>query len=264
MAWIWAALMPHPPIIIPKIGMGREQEAKITLEGVAGVTERLKDLGAPDRILLLSPHQPYTSGAFAINRARTVKGGLSRFGAAISFELNTPIPDVNGLTEYLGANGATVGVTEAGSLDEDQGSTVPLYFLRERYGSLPEIILSSPIGLDRRQAFNLGQKLAPFDDGKKWGLLASGDLSHRLKPGAPAGFSPKGEKFDAAVVESLKRSEASLLLDMPRHIIDDAGECGMRSVLAMIGMVSYFGGKIDVLSYEGPYGVGYCNAIWVR
>jgi aromatic ring-opening dioxygenase LigB subunit len=231
---------------------------------VAGVTERLKALGAPDRILLLSPHQPYTIGAFAINGARLVKGGLSPFGAAVSFELRTPAEDAESLAEHLGANGVPAGIVEAGSLDRDQGSAVPLYFLRECYGgALPGIILSSPIGLDRNKALKLGQSLASFDGGMKWGLLASGDLSHRLKPGAPAGFSPMGEKFDRAVVESLERTDASPLLDMPQHAIEDAGECGMRSVLAMIGMVSYFGGKIEVLSYEGPYGVGYCNALWV-
>jgi aromatic ring-opening dioxygenase LigB subunit len=47
---------------------------------------------------------------------------------------------------------------------------------------------------------------------------------------------------------------------MPGKTIADAGECGMRSVIAMIGLVSELGGRIDVLSYEGPSGVGYCNA----
>ncbi|MDR1508610.1 MAG: hypothetical protein LBS53_03140 [Synergistaceae bacterium] len=263
MAWIWAALMPHPPIIVPGVGKGREREAGVTLDGVAGVMERLKVLGAPDRILLLSPHQPYASGAFAINGARLIKGGLSPFGAPVSFELHTPVEDAKRVAERLGEDGVLAGVIESGSLDRDQGSAVPLYFLRECYGTLPAIILSSPIGLDRSQAFKLGQSLASFEDGRKWGLIASGDLSHRLKPGAPAGFNPAGEKFDSAVVESLKRTDASLLLDMPRHVIDGAGECGMRSVLAMIGMVSSFDGKIDVLSYEGPYGVGYCNAVWI-
>jgi aromatic ring-opening dioxygenase LigB subunit len=263
MAWIWAALMPHPPIIVPGVGRGREREAEVTLKGVAGVTERLKDLGAPDRILLLSPHQPYAAGAFAINRARLVKGGLSPFGASVSFELNTHVTDAEALAGYLKNAGAPVGIVEAAGLDRDQGSTVPLYFLRECYGVLPGVILSNPIGLDANQAFELGRSLASFDDGAKWGLLASGDLSHRLKPGAPAGYSPMGEKFDRAVVESLERADAAPLLDMPPHAIEDAGECGMRSALAMIGMASSFGGKIEVLSYEGPYGVGYCNAVWI-
>jgi aromatic ring-opening dioxygenase LigB subunit len=255
--------MPHPPIIVPGVGRGREAEAAVTLNGVTGVTERLKALDVPDRILLLSPHQPYTIGAFAINGARLVRGGLSPFGAAVSFELHSPAADTESLARHLEASGVPVGIVEAGSLDRDQGSAVPLYFLRECYGALPGIILSSPIGLDRNKALELGQSLASFDDGLKWGLLASGDLSHRLKPGAPAGFSPVGEKFDRAVIESLERADASPLLDMSQHAIEDAGECGMRSALAMIGMVSRFGGKIEVLSYEGPYGVGYCNAIWI-
>jgi aromatic ring-opening dioxygenase LigB subunit len=71
-----------------------------------------------------------------------------------------------------------------------------------------------------------------------------------------------GEKFDKAVVESLEKSDPSPLMDMTLHAIEDAGECGMRSALAMLGLVSRFEGAIDVLSYEGPYGVGYCNALW--
>ena len=93
MAWVWAALMPQPPIIVPGVGRGREAEAAATLRGVAGVTERLKALDMPDRILLLSPHQPYSIGAFEVNGARLVKGGLSPFGAPISFELRTPAAD---------------------------------------------------------------------------------------------------------------------------------------------------------------------------
>ena len=72
-----------------------------------------------------------------------------------------------------------------------------------------------------------------------------------------------GEKFDRAAVESLEKTDPSPLLNMPSRAVEDAGECGMRSALAMLGLVSSIGGKIEVLSYEGPYGVGYCNAVWL-
>jgi aromatic ring-opening dioxygenase LigB subunit len=216
----------------------------------------------PEAILLLSPHQPYALGAFALNGAPVLKGGLAMYGARdASFELRTPTQAVDALTEFLSADGVPVSVTTSVELDRDQGSTVPLYFLRNAYGELPGVVLSSPIGLDRKMSFSLGETLSRFDDGRTWGLLASGDLSHRLKPGAPAGYSPMGEKFDAAVVESLKKADPSPIFELPSRLIEDAGECGMRSVLAMLGMVSALGGKIDVLSYEGPYGVGYCSAI---
>ena len=44
MTWTWAALMPHPPIIIPEVGRGREQEAAATLDGTALLCGRLADL----------------------------------------------------------------------------------------------------------------------------------------------------------------------------------------------------------------------------
>jgi aromatic ring-opening dioxygenase LigB subunit len=254
--------MPHPPIIVPGVGGGREKDAAVTLAGVAELMKRLKALGTPDRILLLSPHQAYVPGAFAINGSPRIKGGLSLFGAPdASFELQTPAEDVNALAAHLQAKNVPAALTGCGGLAQDQGSTVPLYFLEKSYGKLPGVVLSSPIGLGRRRSLELGRALASFGDGRRWGLLASGDLSHRLKPGAPAGFSPAGAVFDKTVVECLESTDASALLAMPDKTVADAGECGMRSVIAMIGLVSELGGRIDVLSYEGPYGVGYCNAV---
>jgi aromatic ring-opening dioxygenase LigB subunit len=256
--------MPHPPIIVPGVGGGRERDAAVTIAGVAELMKRLKALGMPDRILLLSPHQTYIPGSFAINGAPLIKGGLSLFGVPeASFELRTPAEDADALAGHLAARGVPARLTEAGSLLQDQGSTVPLYFLEKSYGKLPDVVLSSPIGLDRNLSLKLGRALAPFSDGRRWGLLASGDLSHRLKPDAPAGFSPAGAAFDRTVVECLEGADASALLAMPGETIMEAGECGMRSVIAMIGLVSELGGRIDVLSYEGPYGVGYCNAVSV-
>jgi aromatic ring-opening dioxygenase LigB subunit len=263
MSWLWAALTPHPPIIVPGVGGGREKEAAATLEGIAKVMERVRGR-KPDTILLLSPHQPYALGAFALNASPVVKGGLAMYGAPdASFELPTPQSKIDALAEFLGADDVPVSKVTSAGLDRDQGSSVPLYFLRNTYGALPDIVLSSPIGLDSKESFKLGEAMSRFDDGGTWGLLASGDLSHRLKPGAPAGYSPLGEKFDAAVVESLEKNDPSPIFGLPRRTVEDAGECGMRSVLAMLGMASAFGGKIDVLSYEGPYGVGYCNAVSV-
>jgi aromatic ring-opening dioxygenase LigB subunit len=263
MSWLWAALTPHPPIIVPGVGGGREKEASVTLKGIAGVMERVRER-KPEAILLLSPHQPYAMGAFALNRAPVVKGGLAMYGAPdASFELRAPQSKIDALAEFLGAADVPVSMAASTSLNHDQGSSVPLYFLKNTYGTLPDVVLSSPIGLDMKASLKLGKAISKFDDGRAWGLLASGDLSHRLKPGAPAGYSPMGEKFDAAIVESLKKTDPSPVLDLPRRLIEDAGECGMRSVLTMLGMVSALGGEIDVLSYEGPYGVGYCNAISV-
>ncbi|MDR1471137.1 MAG: hypothetical protein LBS75_01315 [Synergistaceae bacterium] len=265
MSWIWGTLMPHPPIIVPDVGRGREREAAVTLDGLNELMKRLKGLAMPDRILLLSPHQSYALGAYAVNRSAMIRGSLLPFGApSITFDVRTPLTDVDSLTNFLMSADVPVSLVESHDLTHDQGSLVPLYFIEGCYESLPGVILSNPIGLDRAAAFNLGRALAHFDDGKRWALLASGDLSHRLKPSAPAGYSPAGEKLDRTVIDSLSRGDPLTLLEMPIKAVEDAGECGLRSVLTLLGLVSVLKGPIDVLSYEGPFGVGYCNALWAN
>jgi aromatic ring-opening dioxygenase LigB subunit len=240
-------------------------DASETIAGIDELTKRLGRMGHPDCILLLSPHQPYVSGCLAINKTESARGSFAPFGAPhVVLDVRTPLDSVDPLSGLLSSAGVRVSLYESKDLTRDQGSMVPLYFLRKAYASLPPVLLTSPIGLDAAEAYKLGEALASFDDGRSWGFLASGDLSHRLKPGAPAGFSPNGKRFDAAVVESVRKCDAGAILSLSESVVSDAGECGMRSVLSMLGLVSSAGGKMDVLSYEGPFGVGYCNALWTK
>ncbi|MDR1376825.1 MAG: hypothetical protein LBJ22_04880 [Synergistaceae bacterium] len=268
MSWSWAALMPHPPIIVPEVGRGRERKAAATLEGVTQLMKKLGDK-RPDCLFLLSPHQPYSMGALFVNGAARPKGTLAAFGVspasvpAVSFDLKTFTG--KGLLDHLTRKGQRVHAGEAPDLTRDQGALVPLYFLRNAWSALspelPPVLLASPIGLDPLSALELGETLASFDDGSSWGLLASGDLSHRLTRDAPSGYNPAGRKFDGAVVEALSSTDPQPLLDLPPEDIEAAGECGLRSVMTMLGLCRGLGKTIGVLSYEGPFGVGYCNAI---
>jgi len=264
MTWTWAALMPHPPILVPEVG--REREAAPTLEGVRGLTKKLATLpraGRPDFLLMLSPHQPYAQGGLFINTAPEIKGGLERFGApGINFHLNTA-PQWSALVDHLRAAGLPLATAEINNLSPDHGSIVPLYFLAEIFGQLPPVILANPIGLTPVQALALGRALAGFNpSGPNWALLASGDLSHRLTPEAPAGFNPEGRIFDQDVMAALAAGDPEVLIEkwpMPR--LEAAGECGFRSVLALLGLA---GGPVEPLSYEGPFGVGYGTALRIN
>ena len=257
--------MPHPPIIVPEVGCGREKEAAMTLEGVKRLMEKLANR-RPDGLFLLSPHQPYSAGALFVNGATRLRGSLASFGVpqsqapAVSFDLKAAAG--RELIAHLVQKGFEARVKEASNLTQDQGSLVPLYFLINGWQAvLPPVLFASPIGLDPMTAFKLGEALASFENGMTWGLLASGDLSHRLTRNAPSGYSPVGKKFDESVVEALASSDPQTLLNFSPEELEAAGECGLRSVMAMLGLCRGMGKSIDVLSYEGPFGVGYCNAI---
>ena len=263
MSWLWAAFMPHPPIIVPEVGRGRERKASATVEGMERLTKLLSEK-RPDYLLVLSPHQPYARNALFINRAPRLKGSLAPFGAHVSFEFYSS-KKTYPLTEYLTTMGITVIEENSPDLTQDHGTLVPLYFLRkiwrERGLVLPDMLLASPTGLGAEKSFQLGEALASFDDELSWGFLASGDLSHSLTPDAPGGYSPSGPKFDAAVVAALSSVDPQELLALSPSERGEARECGLCSAMAMLGLCRALGRSIDVISYEGPFGVGYCNAL---
>lgn len=270
MPWVWAALMPHPPILVPEVGRGRENEARETLKGLELLAESLRDR-RPDALLVLSPHQPYAPGALFLNSAGRAAGTLAPFGApSVTIGIACPGELRRAAADRLSALGTRIREGSRPDLTSDQGTLVPLYFLRQAWGrdgenpseSLPPTLLASPIGLTPGEALSLGERLALLDDGLRWGLVASGDLSHRLTPDAPAGYSPEGRVFDAAVLEALRSADAGPLLSLSPETLEAAGECGLRSIMTMLGLAGAVRGAIRVFSYEGPFGVGYCSALW--
>lgn len=266
MAWSWAALMPHPPIIVPEVGHGRENEASATLSGTKQLCDAVRkrnQASLPEALLLLSPHQPYRPGVIYLNSAPQSQGNLVRFGAPkVGSTLHTPLKELQDLTVAFSKAGIPFVSDAAPDITADHATLVPLHFLEATFpeGKLPPVILANPSGLSLDKAVELGKFLRGYTENKRWALLASGDLSHRLTPGAPSGHHPDGEVFDKAVVEALKKGDPSILTSLTPSVLKNAGECGLRPSLILLGLCQT---PLEVFSYEGPFGVGYCNAFWI-
>lgn len=141
------------------------------------------------------------------------------------------------------------------------GLEVPLHFLKPN----KETPVSSVItNLDSPQKhFDWGKQLSQqLPERKTVALIASGDLSHRLKKDGPYGFHPDGPKFDQQLIDFLKQDEAGAILDLDKTLAENAGECGWRSLCLALGIIE--GQKIklnpQVFSYQKPFGVGYLVA----
>jgi AmmeMemoRadiSam system protein A len=91
-------------------------------------------------------------------------------------------------------------------------------------------------------------------------LVASGDLSHRLKPEAPAGYSPAAYRFDEEVVAAIHDNSPAQIVDIDPDLRRIAGECGYRSMLVVLGATRELPRACEVLHYEAPFGVGYLVA----
>ncbi len=98
------------------------------------------------------------------------------------------------------------------------------------------------------------------DVGRPVALIASGDLSHRLKPEAPAGFNPTAYIFDDEIVDALRANNPERIVQINQKLRELAGECGYRSMLIAVGATSELPPSCEVLNYEAPFGVGYMVA----
>ena len=101
-----------------------------------------------------------------------------------------------------------------------------------------------------------------MDAGQRIVYVASSDLSHRLIPGAPAGYDPRAAQFDHAVADTFASGDWEGLLTIDPGLVSAAGECGYRSLAVLSGVIGAYeaaGGRTHnrLLSYEGPWGVGY-------
>jgi len=263
--WMWAALMPHPPVIVPAVGQGREKEAALTLQGLDRLYAALKPLherSLPDWLLLFSPHSPHAPGALFVNTAPHLHGSLARFGApGAQITCTVPQEALSELTTLLQAAAIPVAHGSLENITQDHAATVPLLLLSQAFPGhkLPPVILANPAGLAPEQAFALGKMLGKNAWQGHPAFVASGDLSHRLKEDGPYGFNPAGPIFDKAIVAALEVGNPAPLLELSPATLENAGECGLRPLLSLIGLCDK---PPQVLSYEGPFGVGYCTALW--
>jgi AmmeMemoRadiSam system protein A len=263
---VLGCLVPHPPIIIPEIGRDNLQQVAATVKAMKNISIDVSG-SRPDTLLFVSPHTAGFSDAIAVKTDPLLTGDFGAFGApSVTFSVEN---DLNFAGELLraaedhGLNLAEAGrkgIDFTGASILDHGIMVPLYYLIKEI-SVPIV----SIAIDYRgydEHFALGKAIARATDatGKRVAFIASGDLSHRLIPGAPSGYDPRGTEFDAKLEAIFRSGNFDKLKSLDPRLIEAAGECGLRSIYALAG--SFDGVTIDtkVFSHEGPFGVGYMVA----
>lgn len=266
---VMGALSPHPPLLVPEIGKENLGRVEKTTSAMKEWAQKIVEAG-PETVIVISPHGPVFRDAVAINFAPELAGDFSDFGAdmvSLAFENDLSLARaVKGavadegimVAELDGRTARDYGV----DAELDHGALVPLYFLSQAGYHGP--LVSMTMGfLPPLELYSIGPAIhrAVEEAGRKAVLVASGDLSHRLIPGAPAGYNPSGQEFDAKMVEMLGTGDVEGILTMDEAFTEKAGECGYRPILMMLG--AFEGRKVAsrVLSYEGPFGVGYGVAL---
>ena len=255
---VFAGIAPHPPIMVPEVGGDAIAEVRASIDAMATLTKRIIESKA-ETVVLISPHAPLEAVAFVAYNGPTLRGDFSMFraaDAAVEAELDDEL-----LTEITRAAEPCDLITLRIRGDLDHGTAVPLYFLQRNgwTGKVVALGYSFLSNEDHRRFGNcIRQAIATVK--RPVAFIASGDLSHRLKPGAPAGYNADAHLFDEEVVAAIRDCEMVRIANIDQNLRQRAGECGYRSMLVALGVAERSDQVCEVLSYEAPWGVGYLVA----
>ena len=81
MSILGAVIVPHPPLIIPTVGRGREQEVQSTIDAYRAAAKQVA-AWEPEVLIITSPHQIMYADYFHISPGRGATGDMSAFGGS--------------------------------------------------------------------------------------------------------------------------------------------------------------------------------------
>lgn len=257
---ILAGLMPHAPVLIPSVAGTRLGDVRRSSNAMSTLAARVV-LARPDAVVLISPHSPRRHGAFGVWHRPELRASFTRFCAGSE---HVELPCDLALAETIEKQAARLGLRSWSISEEmlDHGAGVPLWYLQNAGWSGATVVLSlAQPGYDGLEL--LGRAIAHASSllGKQVAVIASGDMSHRLSPGSPCGFEPRGAEFDRLFVRLLRAGSYDKLGKIDAGLLELAAEDSFEPTILAISAAGGSCTGAEVLSYEGPFGVGYCVAV---
>lgn len=255
-----SVLMCHAPIVIPAIAGSRASQCAETTAAMRRVAAHVVS-ARPEVLVVISPHTPRRMVEWGVADAASLRGDFGRFGHP---EVGLSLPGAPKAASLLRGAAAESGLaTWSPAADElDHGALVPLHFVVEAGYAGPTLLVALPYpGTRTETAFGRALAAAAATDGRRWVVLASGDMSHRLQPDAPSGYHPDAHAFDEAFADALRSGQPRHACAVDVTLRELAAEDVVDSTTVALSAVDFDARGLRVEHYEAPFGVGYLEAI---
>jgi AmmeMemoRadiSam system protein B len=259
---VFAGIAPHPPLLVPEVGGTRIEQVADSQRALREFSRRLID-SDPDTVVVVSPHSPLDPRVFTARSTNQLAGDFREFYApAVRLTFPNDLEMVDAIKQAAAAEGVELRLLDR-DYPLDHGALVPLYYLHEAGWRGPIVVIGfTHQSNEKHLAFGRAIARAGGAISRRLAVLASGDLSHRLIVDGPYEYEPTAHLFDEQIVDAIARGDSSSVINIDPDLRNRAGECGYRSIVIALGTVGELRDH-QVLSYEGPFGVGYMVAVLV-
>ena len=158
MSVLAAYAVPHPPLILPAIGAGREQEIAHTVAAYREVMRAAAEL-RPDTVVVISPHAAVYEDYFHISPGEHAEGNFAAFGhPAISVGVDYDEDFVRALAATAMDHDIPAGTLGERAAALDHATMIPLAFLSDYLGNAPvKVVRIGVSGLSAYLHARLGQ-----------------------------------------------------------------------------------------------------------
>jgi len=259
MSFVFSCIAAHTPLLMPTIS----KENLALLDKTKQAMQRLEQelyVASPETIFIISPHGELLPDALTLNANPEYVTDFSEFGDLVTqVRWKSDFMLIDRIREDFKLKHLPLVLMSAEKMD--YGCGVPLYYLTQH---LPQAKIAPLMTshLDVKTHYEFGRQLKDeiMSSTKRIAVIASADLSHRVGPQSPAGYSPKGEELDNRINELVAKDQLRGILDIDQAWADEAKACGINVMAVLAGLMEDVSHTTEILSYEKPFGVGYLVA----
>lgn len=251
-------MVPHPPIILPKVGRGEEKKIADVDAAYRHAVKTIAD-SKPDTVVIISPHAPAYADYIQVASPQKLYGSMAAFNDphdAFAVENDTVLAEaIDKIARDENFPMGTLG-SQDGRLDH--GTMVPLWYLEQEMDH-PRILRVSIGGLSHLDHYRAGMIIAKAARvlGRKISIVASGDLSHCQKADTHYGFKPCGPRYDARLMQEMGEGDFLDLIETSEQEAQDAMSCGHPSFSIMAGVFDGYKPVSKATAHSAEFGVGY-------
>ncbi len=255
---IYSALVPHSPLLLPRIGKDAHASLAKTTAALEKVKMTLEEKNIETLVLLTTAdeHRKHSS-LFRITVSQNYSAEFTEFGDLLT-TWTSPCDAVLGTEIKNDLAHAQIKTTFKSEPCLNYTAGVPLHLLVKPGGM--NVLVISPAETDAHSLFRAGTVIHATlqRSAKRIACIAGGDLAHCSEKNAThEHYAKTCLPFDYMFLDAVQKKRSETLRAFNYADSEKLGACALPVSLVLRGIIEGMEWQPNVLSYEAPFGVGY-------